>query len=153
MSQVVVAEKKKRGRKKQNVVLQVESTTQEGGAKSDASSPVNIEEDKPPPKKRGRKPKGGKIIPQTDINTMVMIAEPNVILHLKCSIKDISTSFQETFQYDPNVESIQSFNFNENNTVNYLEGQTTSSDLMNDTLNNMTIVSNMTGPSVSNVSE
>jgi hypothetical protein len=153
MSQVVVAEKKKRGRKKQNVVLQVESTTQEGGAKSDASSPVNIDEDKPPPKKRGRKPKGGKIIPQTDINTMVMSAEPNVILHLKCSIKDISTSFQETFQYDPNVESIQSFNFNENNTVNYLEGQTTSGDLMSETLNNVTNVSNMTGPNVSNVSE
>mgnify|MGYP006220861135 CR=1 FL=1 len=155
MSQVVVAEKKKRGRKKQNVVLQVESTTQEVVTHPDVSSLVNIDVDKPPPKKRGRKPKGGKIIPQTDINNIVMNKEPNVILHLKCSIKDISTSFQETFQYDPNVESIQSFNFDENNTVNYLEGQTTTTtnDLITDPMNIVTNVNNTREITVTNIEE
>ena len=120
MAQVVVEEKKKRGRKKQNIVLQespVESTSMVNNTSSH-----QLDNDKPPPKKRGRKPKGGKIIPQNSINTVSMNSEPNIILHLKCSVKDISTtSFQETFHYDPNVEAIQSFNFDENNTVNYLE--------------------------------
>jgi len=133
MSQVavVVEEKKKRGRKKQNIVLQVESTAiQTGSVGNDASSPVQLDDEKPLPKKRGRKPKGGKIIPQTNTSTMSMNPEPNIILHLKCSIKDISVSFQETFQYDPKVESIQSFNFDENNAVNYLQEQNKSSELL-----------------------
>ena len=145
MSEVVVEEKKKRGRKKQNIVLQVESTNQEGTITNNSDSSVQLVADKPPPKKRGRKPKGGKIIPQTDINPMVMNAEPNVILHLKCSIKDITTSFQETYQYDPSVESIQSFNFDENNTVNYLEGQNTTTDLMNNQSNNVTDTNETSG--------
>ena len=120
MSQVVVEEKKKRGRKKQNVVLQVGSTVQPGSVVNDSSSPVQLDDAKPLPKKRGRKPKGGKIIPQVNTSTISMNPDPNIILHLKCSIKDISTSFQETYQYDPTVESIQSFNFDENNAVNYL---------------------------------
>jgi hypothetical protein len=134
MSQVavVVEEKKKRGRKKQNIVLQVESTAiQTGSVGNTASSPVQLDDEKPLPKKRGRKPKGGKIIPQTNTSTMSMNPEPNIILHLKCSIKDISVSFQETFQYDPKVESIQSFNFDENNAVNYLQEQNKSSELLN----------------------
>ena len=120
MSQVVGEEKKKRGRKKQNIVLQVDPTVQSETMINAASSHVQLV-DNPPPKKRGRKPKGGKIIPETTISAIPTNPEPNIILHLKCSIKDISTSFQETYQYDPNVESIQSFNFDENNTVNYLE--------------------------------
>ena len=49
-------------------------------------------EDKPLPKKRGRKPKGGKIIQQVvslDNNKEI---KPNVILHLKCSIKDLQSN-------------------------------------------------------------
>ena len=49
-------------------------------------------EDKPLPKKRGRKPKGGKIIQQVvslDSNKEI---KPNVILHLKCSIKDLQSN-------------------------------------------------------------
>jgi hypothetical protein len=51
-----------------------------------------VTEDKPLPKKRGRKPKGGKIIQQVvslDNNKEI---KPNVILHLKCSIKDLQTN-------------------------------------------------------------
>jgi hypothetical protein len=48
--------------------------------------------DKPIAKKRGRKPKGGKIIQQiTPLNNNKEI-KPNVILHLKCSIKDLNSN-------------------------------------------------------------
>jgi hypothetical protein len=140
MSQVIKEEKKKRGRKKQNVVLQVEPNNPIEETKNDSNTTPTttpIQDDtKPPPKKRGRKPKGGKIIQQNNINITNMNTEPNVILHLKCSLKDISTVFEETFQYNPNVESIQSFNFNENNTVNYLENENTDNNILLSNISN-----------------
>jgi len=47
------------------------------------------EEQKPAIKKRGRKPKGGKIIQQITSMTTQKEDKPNVILHLKCSMKDL----------------------------------------------------------------
>ena len=48
-----------------------------------------LEEQKPIIKKRGRKPKGGKIIQQiVSLNNNKDI-KPNIILHLKCSLKDL----------------------------------------------------------------
>jgi len=41
-------------------------------------------------KKRGRKPKGGKIISQQTTPELVNVIKPNIILHLKCSIKDLN---------------------------------------------------------------
>ena len=41
------------------------------------------------PKKRGRKPKGGKIIQQPQTLPVVREMKPNVILHLKCFMKDL----------------------------------------------------------------
>ena len=55
-------------------------------------------------KKRGRKPKGGKIIEQNILNNTQKEDKPNIILHLKCSLKDI-----ENTDYNNNIES---FNFN-----------------------------------------
>lgn len=107
MSQVVVEEKKKRGRKKQNIIVQEE-----------VSSIVEVV--KPLPKKRGRKPKGGKIILQNVVIGNSHESEPNIILHLKCSLKDISDSFQETYKYNPTIESIQSFNFDNPAGTNFL---------------------------------
>jgi hypothetical protein len=50
---------------------------------------IQTEENKPIAKKRGRKPKGGKIIQQVvPVNTNKE-TRPNVILHLKCSLKDM----------------------------------------------------------------
>jgi hypothetical protein len=46
------------------------------------------------PKKRGRKPKGGKIIQQLSTNIEENINKPNVILHLKCFMKDLDTHSQ-----------------------------------------------------------
>jgi hypothetical protein len=44
------------------------------------------------PKKRGRKPKGGKIIQQPHHIPMMKELKPNVILHLKCFMKDLKRS-------------------------------------------------------------
>ena len=55
-------------------------------------------------KKRGRKPKGGKIIQQNILNNQQNDDKPNIILHLKCSLKDI-----ENDDYNNNIGS---FNFN-----------------------------------------
>jgi hypothetical protein len=48
-----------------------------------------IEEQKPGIKKRGRKPKGGKIIQQLTQTNNNKETKPNIILHLKCSLKDL----------------------------------------------------------------
>ena len=48
-----------------------------------------ITEDPPVAKKRGRKPKGGKIIQHVVSSETQLEDKPNVILHLKCSMKDL----------------------------------------------------------------
>jgi len=59
-----------------------------------------------PVKKRGRKPKGGKLTTRIiDNNTSEPIIE-NIILHLKCSMKDITEDSSTTIdphKYNPNV--------------------------------------------------
>jgi len=47
-------------------------------------------DNKPVAKKRGRKPKGGKIIQQIIPLTNIKEPKPNVILHLKCFLKDLN---------------------------------------------------------------
>jgi hypothetical protein len=42
-------------------------------------------------KKRGRKPKGGKIIAENMVQETAPPVKPNIILHLKCSLKDLDT--------------------------------------------------------------
>ena len=58
-------------------------------------------------KKRGRKPKGGKIIQQITNNNMQIEDKPNVILHLKCSMKDLNVTTQHNY-----VESYNFFRIN-----------------------------------------
>lgn len=58
--------------------------------------------EKPPAKRRGRKPKGGKIVQKLSLSNNVVKGEQNIILHLKCSLKDLET---ETKSH------IESFNF------------------------------------------
>ena len=59
---------------------------------------LNLENDcnneliKPPLKKRGRKPKGGKIVQHITDNENMKPIKPNIILHLKCSTKDLLTT-------------------------------------------------------------
>ena len=63
-------------------------------------------------KKRGRKPKGGKIIQQISILNNNKEIRPNVILHLKCSLKELQTNAFNS--------SVESFHFTTNkNEFNY----------------------------------
>ena len=48
--------------------------------------------EKAPLKKRGRKPKGGKIIQQLIVPNNITETKPNIILHLKCSLKDLKNN-------------------------------------------------------------
>ena len=61
-------------------------------------------------KKRGRKPKGGKIIQQLTSANVQQESKPNIILHLKCSLKDLNNDCNN---------SIESFNFSSNKDLNY----------------------------------
>ncbi len=76
---------------------------------------------KPPPKKRGRKPKGGKIVQQTVVSENVKEVRPNVIMHLKCSLKDLydSNNNNNTFGLeaynDAESDNFQIINFNNSN--------------------------------------
>jgi len=116
-------EKQKRGRKskkeEENIIFHVEPEvvtdvmTQplENILFEKSETDVNIEPDVDIdveiPKKRGRKPKGGKIVQQVVVVGDHKVSKPNVILHLRCSLKDIhcSTATQS---------NIQSFNFETN---------------------------------------
>jgi hypothetical protein len=57
---------------------------------------------KPLPKKRGRKPKGGKIVQPVVPIIAVEAEKENIILHLKCSLKDLNIQQNE---------EIESYNF------------------------------------------
>ena len=79
-------------------------------------------------KKRGRKPKGGKIITQFSSTIPQKEDKPNVILHLKCSMKDLqintpNNTFMESYNFsgtknDLNYELIKNENINSINVVN-----------------------------------
>lgn len=77
------------------------------------------------PKKRGRKPKGGKIIQQVVTLNNSREIKPNIILHLKCYLKDLQTknlfgSNLEGFTFSNNslvFDKIISEDAIENNTV------------------------------------
>jgi len=60
-----------------------EVTTTEVSDSTTPSAPA------PTGKKRGRKPKGGKIIQQVETTIVETEMKPNVILHLKCFMKDL----------------------------------------------------------------
>jgi hypothetical protein len=68
--------------------------------------------DKPVPKKRGRKPKGGKIIQQVVPISNNVETKPNVILHLKCFLRDLLTP-------SSNDNLIQSYNFQNTSYLSY----------------------------------
>ena len=64
------------------------------------------------PKKRGRKPKGGKIVPNNVLSNDKKILEPNIIMHLKCGETDIAqNAFSSSLTYEPNVPPVETFQF------------------------------------------
>ena len=58
-------------------------------------------------KKRGRKPKGGKLIINNQHETIIENQVINIIMHLKCSLKDLNTEKNEIVKdplsYDPSI--------------------------------------------------
>ena len=92
----------------ENTVLSsaVDNTEEDGANDTNiflsTDNSVLTEDAKPVAKKRGRKPKGGKIIQQVVPTNNNLEPKPNVILHLKCSIKDLQTN-------SVNGSDIQSF--------------------------------------------
>jgi hypothetical protein len=87
----------------------------------DVNNEVNIDENtmvddnsisKPALKKRGRKPKGGKIVQHVVQFSSIKEIKPNVILHLKCSLKDLQTNPLINSDFD-------SFNFLNKNQLSY----------------------------------
>jgi hypothetical protein len=92
----------------------------------------SLEDNKPVAKKRGRKPKGGKIIQQIAPLNNTKESKPNIILHLKCSIKDLCLN-------TANSADIQGFDFQNSTQLAYDEIITeTNPDIisMNQTKNN-----------------
>jgi hypothetical protein len=73
----------------------------------------NIEE-KIPLKKRGRKPKGGKIIQQIIPSLNLKETKPNIILHLKCSLKDLNNNL-----FSNNLNNLNGFNFGNKTDLTY----------------------------------
>jgi len=132
----VVVQKSKRGRKpnslnkktlEQNKINITQATTEsmsltplnphdtqnENSVVTDDVNQPSNPETKPPLKKRGRKPKGGKIIHNVVIDNSNKIEKPNIILHLKCFLKDLDN------QITNNVDNIDSYKFPSKNNLLY----------------------------------
>ena len=86
---------KKRGRKPKN---HVDNTNIVLSSSLPSDTPVitvpGNDESKSAPKKRGRKPKGGKIVEPEQAQKDSVEPKMNVILSLKCSLKDLQPSTQ-----------------------------------------------------------
>lgn len=80
-------EQKKRGRKSKKDEISATAT-------EPVPAQAETAPDEPIFKKRGRKPKGGKILTQTSTTNVTKEVKPNIILHLKCFIKDLEDSFK-----------------------------------------------------------
>lgn len=67
---------------------------------------IKPEVEKELPKKRGRKPKGGKIITKISYPAIYENKLPNIIVHLKCSIEDLSeiNEFLDTFHFTKELD-------------------------------------------------
>lgn len=90
---------------------------------------VDSDKPKPPPKKRGRKPKGGKIIKKNEkISVKETTAPQNIILHLKCSTKELDNEkYVLNTGYDPTVSDPKAYDINSDNLFDLQYGEIKSS--------------------------
>jgi hypothetical protein len=104
---------------KENINIVIEETIQNINDLSNTQESEEneniIEETKHIPKKRGRKPKGGKIIQQIVPINNNKETKPNVILHLKCSLKDLNINSI----IDSEILSYNSYNFQNKTNLTY----------------------------------
>ena len=104
------------------------------------------------PKKRGRKPKGGKLITKINEHNENPVEISNVILHLKCSLRDISVNNNisqldnnNDITYNPNVPpSIEYFNNDRNNYTEYVNEIIEDNNIIDNNNNNNNNNSNNT---------
>ena len=89
-----------------------EPNTEENNEENTDNVVLSQDQQKPAGKKRGRKPKGGKIIQQVVPLNNNKDTKPNIILHLKCSLKDLQIN-------SSNTTNIESFHFLGKNDLNY----------------------------------
>jgi hypothetical protein len=120
---IVEVVKQKRGRKPKKVIESVidepaygidvqNNITSEVELNESCENIPDLEPPKPGGKKRGRKPKGGKIIQQVVPLNNNNETKPNIILHLKCSLKDLQTNMFTN-------SNVECFNFVGKNDLNY----------------------------------
>jgi len=107
--------KKKRGRKKKSEIQEEKNELKESTESTEPAAP----------KKRGRKPKGGKLILKKEDVINETQVKPNVILHLKCSLKDINEQvtdnnmINDPLMYNPEVPpNIETYTEDKNNYFN-----------------------------------
>lgn len=106
--------KPKRGRKPKNATSCNTQPTRTGSTTNHTTQPIhavntpdttdnNINVETKIPAKRGRKPKGSKIIQQQCITTFESSKQPrhNIVLHLKCYVRDLECSNSETYHTTP----------------------------------------------------
>ena len=105
--------KQKRGRKSKLSQCQENEKEKE---KYDLNEIENVEDTTIVHKKRGRKPKGGKIIYQTIETNNNVESKPNIILHLKCSLKDLTNISTIENNIDTTIES---YNFASKNDLTF----------------------------------
>ena len=109
---------KKKGRKsnkKPENEVQNNITQEPNNTPADEKEEVVEQPNKPPMKKRGRKPKGGKVIQQVLPLKPTVEMKKNVIMHLKCSLKDLDNYGGYENIYPFNGETIGSTNVNKSN--------------------------------------
>ena len=97
---------------KEKVYIENDDITDDVDDDADDTMLVTVADQKPAIKKRGRKPKGGKIIQQVVPINNQKIERPNVILHLKCSMKDLQATNGSSCL-------IESFNFASKTDLSY----------------------------------
>lgn len=144
---------KKRGRKSKKELLAALNltvtnetvtepvTTVEADKEDSASNPSAPAPTVPSGKKRGRKPKGGKIIQQVETTIVETEMKPNVILHLKCFMKDLENhnsgednvkayDNQSDLSYDLLLNH-ENNTFNNNSTYFYLNNSNSNNNNVN----------------------
>lgn len=104
--------KKKRGRKKKSEIANEDTN--------------DVHTEPPVPKKRGRKPKGGKIMPIVKSGTSIIEKSKNVILHLKCCLEDLNqdNNFNGISAYDTKITDYQLINDNNISDVQDIDSHT-----------------------------
>jgi hypothetical protein len=103
--------KAKRGRRSKKEIAEMKEKEEQAKLQNMNNPDLLTEVEKPAPKKRGRKPKGGKIIHEEITPQKQENIKPNVMLHLKCKISDL-TSIDS---HEPDFSEANINSYDENN--------------------------------------